>query len=48
MPSKQWNIFLNIVDYERPYKSARELSDAVNQNAIDFLAFSRNDRYAIA
>jgi peptidoglycan/xylan/chitin deacetylase (PgdA/CDA1 family) len=44
LSSKQWNIFLKIVDYERLYKSARELSDAVNQNAIDFLAFSRNDQ----
>jgi peptidoglycan/xylan/chitin deacetylase (PgdA/CDA1 family) len=44
LPSKQWNIFLKIVDYERLYKSARELSDAVNQNAIDILAFSRNDQ----
>jgi len=44
LSSKQWNIFLKIVDYERLYKSARELRDAVNQNAIDFLAFSRNDQ----
>ncbi len=44
LASKQWNIFWKIVDFERLYKSARELSDAVNQNAIDFLAFSRNDQ----
>ena len=35
LPSKEWNLVLKIVDYERLYKSARELSNAVNQNAID-------------
>jgi len=44
LPSQQWNIFLKMVDYERLYNSARELSDAVNLNAIDILAFSRNDQ----
>ena len=44
--SDHWNIFWEIIDYNRLHKSIDEIQNQIKKHSIDFILYSRNDQVA--
>jgi peptidoglycan/xylan/chitin deacetylase (PgdA/CDA1 family) len=44
--SEHWNIFWEIIDYNKLYRKIKEIHDTVANYGIDFVLYSRNDQVA--